>query len=228
MGLLASLWCVVAFAQTYKPFPGTTPDSRTIRLQESVDELYLAGNFERALFIYEKDLAPQGDKYAQYMVGYMYLHAQGAEQDKARAFAWYRLAAERGESVLQRPQRKLIDSMSAAEIARSNNILADLRDSIGDMKLVTELIEQDLQILKERTGSRVARSEYSGPLIIIKPRGGTVGPNYYHDVRVRLEVRLHYLDTRIEISDVASQIDDEKLRILQEKAKSELAALDQE
>jgi hypothetical protein len=193
-----------------------------------VDELYAAGNFQRALFIYEKDLAPQGDKYAQYMVGYMYLHAQGVEQDKASAFAWYRLAAERGESVLQQPQRKLIGSMSAAEITRSNSILGDLRDSIGDMKLVTELIEQDLQILKERTGSRIARSEYSGPLIIIKPRGGTVGPNYYHDVRVRLEVRLNYLETRIEISDIALQIDDEGLRLLQKQAKSALAALDHE
>ena len=228
MGLLASLWCVVVYAQTYKPFPGITSDSRTIRLQESVEELYAAGNFERAFFIYENDLAPQGDKYAQYMVGYMYLHAQGVEQDKTRAFAWYRLAAERGESVLQRPQRKLIESMSAAEIARSNRFLADLRDSIGDMRLVTKLIEQDLKILKERTGSRVASAEYSGPLIIIKPHGGTVGPNYYHDVRVRLEVRLNYLGTRIEISDIALQIDDEKLRILQEQAKSELAALDQE
>lgn len=228
MGLLASLWCVVVYAQTYKPFPGITSDSRTIRLQESVDELYAAGNFERAFFIYENDLAPQGDKYAQYMVGYMYLHAQGVEQDKTRAFAWYRLAAERGESVLQRPQRKLIESMSAAEIARSNRFLADLRDSIGDVRLVTKLIEQDLKILKERTGSRVASAEYSGPLIIIKPYGGTVGPNYYHDVRVRLEVRLNYLGTRVEISDNALQIDDEKLRILQEQAKSELAALDQE
>lgn len=228
MGLLASLWCVVVYAQTYKPFPGITSDSRTIRLQESVDELYAAGNFERAFFIYENDLAPQGDKYAQYMVGYMYLHAQGVEQDKTRAFAWYRLAAERGESVLQRPQRKLIESMSAAEIARSNRFLADLRDSIGDMRLVTKLIEQDLKILKERTGSRVASAEYSGPLIIIKPNGGTVGPNYYHDVRVRLEVRINYLGTRVEISDNALQIDDEKLRILQEQAKSELAALDQE
>ncbi len=229
MALLASLWCAVAVAQTYKPFPGTTSDSRTIRLQESVDQLYSAGNFERALFIYEKDLAPRGDKYAQYMVGYMYLHAQGVLQDKAKAFAWYRLAAERGESVLQRPQRELIDSMSPAETARSDRILVNLRDSIGDMQLVAELIEQDLKILKERTGSRLPKAEYSGPLIVIKPGGGTAGPNYYHDVRVRLEVRLNYLDTRIEISDIALQIDDEKqLRILQEQAKSELAALDQE
>lgn len=196
-------------------------------MQERVDELYSAGNFERALFIYENDLAPQGDKYAQYMVGYMYLHAEGVVQDKGKALAWYRLAAERGESVLQRPQNKLIESMSAAEIARSNDILHDLQASIGDTKLIADLIEQDVRILKERTGSRVAGSEFSGPLIIIKPTGGTVGPNYYHDIRVRLEMRLSYLDTRVEISDVANQLDTEKLKLLQDEAKSELAALDQ-
>ena len=228
VGLLASLWCAAAYAQTYKPFPGATSDPRTIRLQESVDELYVAGNFERALFIYEKDLAPQGDKYAQYMVGYMYLHAQGVQQDKAKALAWYRLATERGESVLQAPQRKLIETMSPAEIARANSILAELRDSIGDMTLIAELIKQDLNILKERTGSRVPRSDFSGPLIILRPTGGTMGPNYYHDVRVRLEVRLSYLETRVEISDVALQIDDEDFKLLQEQAKSELAALDQQ
>lgn len=228
VGLLASLWCAVASAQTHKPFPGTTSDPRTIRMQESVDELYAAGNFQRALFIYKKDLAPQGDKYAQYMVGYMYLHAQGVEQDKANALAWYRLAAERGESALQPPQLELMKIMSSAEVARANTILVELRDSIGDMKLITDLIKQDLSILRERTGSRVVRSDYSGPMIILKPTGGTMGPNYYHDVRVRLEVRLNYLETRVEISDLAFQIDDESLRRLQDQAKSELAALDQQ
>jgi len=195
-------------------------------MQERVDELYTTGNFQRALFIYEKDLAPRGDKYAQYMVGYMYLHAEGVTQDKAKALAWYRLAAERGESVLRRPQSKLIESMSPADIARSNDILIELRASIGDTKLITNLIEQDLRTLKERTGSRVARTDYSGPLIIIKPNGGTLGPNYYRDIRARLEMRLNYLETRVEISDVANWIDDEKLQLLQDQARSELAALD--
>jgi phage baseplate assembly protein W len=96
------------------------------------------------------------------------------------------------------------------------------------MKLITDLIKQDLSILRERTGSRVARADYSGPIMILKPTGGTMGPNYYHDIRVRLEVRLNYLETRVEISDLAFQIDDESLRRLQEQAKSELAALDQQ
>ena len=45
------------------------PDSRTLGLQRKVDELYERGEFDRAYFIYRNDLAPVGDKYAQYMVG---------------------------------------------------------------------------------------------------------------------------------------------------------------
>ncbi len=55
-----------------------------------------------------------------------------------------------------------------------------------------------------------------------------MGPNYYHDIRVRLEVRLNYLEAMVEISDLAYQIDDESLRRLQERAKAELAALDRQ
>ena len=57
----------------------------------------MAREYERAFMIYEKELAPLGDKYAQYMVGYMYLNAQSVLQDKISALAWFRIAAERGE-----------------------------------------------------------------------------------------------------------------------------------
>jgi len=227
VGLLASLWCAVAQAQFYEPFPGTETDHRTISIQEKVDDLYTARKYERAFFIYEKELAPLGDKYAQYMVGYMYLNAQGVAQDKAQALAWYRLSAERGEPVLRKAQAKLIESMSAEEIARSNVLFTELQGSIGDTKLISDLIRQDLDTLKARTGSRIPGSSAGGPMIIIRPSGDTVGPDYYRDVRIRIEARLSYLETRVEISDIAVHMDEEALRLLQEQAKSEIAALDQ-
>ena len=67
-GLLAVFFCAPVQAQSYTPFPGVSQDERTLRMQERVEELYAAGDFERALLIYRKDLAPLGDKYAQYMV----------------------------------------------------------------------------------------------------------------------------------------------------------------
>ena len=70
-------------------------NKRTLSTQERVEKMYEAGEYNRALLIYEKDLAPLGDKYAQYMVGYMHLNAKGIPQDKVTALAWYRSAASR-------------------------------------------------------------------------------------------------------------------------------------
>ena len=50
-------------------------------------------------------------------------------------------------------------------------------------------------------------------------------PNYYRDIRLRLEARLNYLETKVEISDITLESDYDGLRMFQEQVKSELAAL---
>lgn len=224
-GLLAGLLCVTAFAQNYKPFPGDTPDRRTLHVQERVEQLYEAGDYDRALLIYRDELAPLGDKYAQYMVGFMHLHAQGVGQDRPEALAWYRLAAERGEPVLILARDDLARQMSAAEVAVANQIFADLWRSIGDSTLVMELIRRDMDILRSRTGSRIARSASSSPAMTYRQDGALESPNFYRDVRLRLEARLNYLETKVEVTDIAAQSDAEEIRLLEEQVRAELAAL---
>ena len=215
-GLLAAFFCTSVQAQTYKPFPGISRDQRTIRTQERVEELYAAGSFERALLIYEKELAPIGDKYAQYMVGYMHLNGQSVPQDKSKALAWYRIAAQRGEPVLLRARDRLIASTTQAEIAASNRIFLDLWNSIGDTRIIMRLIRRDMETLKARTGTRIPGTSVSGPATIYRPSGELLPPNYYRDVRVRLEARLTYLETRVEISDAARDTGDETLQLLEQ------------
>ena len=67
-----------------------------LSLQIKVDRLFERAEYDRAYFIYRNELAPRGDKYAQYMVGYMHLTGIGADKDLTLASAWYRLSAERG------------------------------------------------------------------------------------------------------------------------------------
>ena len=50
-GLLASLLCADAYSQSYKRFPGDTVDQRTRSIQERVEAVYAAGDYERALLI---------------------------------------------------------------------------------------------------------------------------------------------------------------------------------
>ena len=67
-------------------------DASILRLQDKAEDLYRRGHWERAYFIYVNELAAAGDKYAQYMAGYMHLHGHGVEHDDVKASAWFRLA----------------------------------------------------------------------------------------------------------------------------------------
>lgn len=226
-GLFAGLCCATALAQDYKPFPGVSADQRTLATQERVDELYDAGEYKRAFFIYEKELAPRGDKYAQYMVGYMHLNGQSVPRDRVRALAWYRLSAERGYEILEQARDELAQTMSQEEVVASNTILLDLLQKIGDTTLIMKLIRRDMDILKRRTGTHIPSSNIASPMITITPSGIPQDPDFYRNVRRRLEARLNYLETSVVISDdVALETEDERLRLFEEQVKSELAAID--
>jgi hypothetical protein len=225
LGLLASLLSALAYAQSYKPFPGEEIDHRTRSMQERVDAVYASGDYERALLIYEKELAPIGDKYAQYMVGYMHLNALGVNQDKETALAWYRLAAERGDQLLVQTRDELAVQLAPAEIEASNTVFVELWQLMSDRVLLMELIRRDLQILKAQTGSRIPGATVTRPTVIYRPRGGSVGPNFYRDVSTRLDARLKYLDARVEISDDIIAVELEQLQSEQSAAKEELAAI---
>lgn len=225
-GFLAAFFCASAQSQTYRPFPGETMNKRTLNTQERVEELYEAGEHDRALLIYEKDLAPLGDKYAQYMVGFMHLNGRGVPQDKIAALAWYRIAAERGEPVLLQARDELIATMTSAEIAVSNSIFLQLWQRIGDTKLILELVRGDMNTLKNRTGSRIPGTVTSGPALIYRPSGVLMPHDYYRNVRRRLEARLSYLEIKVEVRDVDVSLDDEALQLLEAQVKEELAALE--
>lgn len=225
-GLLASLSCALAIAQTYTPFPGSSVDQRTRSMQERVESIYADGNFDRALLIYEKELAPLGDKYAQYMVGYMHLRGEGIAEDRTTALAWFRLAAERGEPLLERVRDELLAEMSPEQVAASDEIYIELWKDIGDRALILDLIQRDMETLKSRTGSRIPGSATGGPTVIVRPSGEPVSPNFYRDVRARLEARLEYLDAKVEIDDDVLSGELERIRGEEARVKAELVSLD--
>lgn len=219
------LLAVTAHAQVYEIFPGEPIDQQTRAIQERVESVYAAGDFERALLIYEKELAPIGDKYAQYMVGYMHLKAQGVPQDRPEALAWFRLAAERGEPLLEQIRDDLTASLSAEEIAQSDRMFVDLWKSMGDRALVMELIRRDMKILHAQTGTRIPGSPSSGPSVILRPSGEPLGPNFYPELMSRLAARVAYLDSRVETNDAVLAAELRKVRAQEAAVKAELAAL---
>ena len=86
-----------------------------LQLHARVDELYERGEFERAYLIYRDELASIGDKYAQYMVGFMHLTGKGVDEDPVAASAWYRLAAERGTPEFVAVRDFLLTSLTPEE-----------------------------------------------------------------------------------------------------------------
>jgi len=225
-GLFAAFFCAPVQAQSYRSFPGESADQRTLQTQKRVDQLYSAGEYERALFIYERELAPRGDKYAQYMVGYMHLDTPGMPQDKATALAWYRLAAERENEVLQQARDELAADLTQAEIDASNRIFLDLLQEIGDTRLLMKLIRRDMNTLSSRTGSHIRGATSGGSTVIVRPSGIIEDPNFYRKIRLRLAARLSYLETKVEVSDLALESGDQELRRYEEQIKSELATLE--
>ncbi len=225
-GLLATLLCATAHSQNYKPFPGADVDYRTRSIQERVDAIYSSGDFDRALLIYEKELAPIGDKYAQYMVGYMYLNAESVSQSNVEALAWFRLAAERGEPLLVQIRDELLAQMSPREVAESDAVFVDLWKTMGDRVLIVELIRRDMRLLRAQTGTRIPGAAPSGPAMILKPSGETAGPTFYRDIRVRLNARIAYLDARVEISDLVLAEELERARQQHAEIKQELSAME--
>lgn len=195
--LFASLTISVHSAAEYQRFPGAAPAVITVQVQERVEGLYAAEDYSRALIIYQKQLAPTGDKYAQYMVGYMYLTGRGVAVEPAMALAWYRLAAEREERPFVRARDTLQATLDAATLQRAEELYARLLPEFGDRQLLLRLINEDVRFLRSSgagTGLALAAGFLGGPTV-----------DHEALARDRLQERLAYLDKLPEVPSLAEQ-----------------------
>ncbi len=135
---------------------GTIIDARTLNIQEKVERLYAEEQYERAHFIYLHELAPIGDKYAQYMLGFMYEHGINVEPNPIEASAWYRIAAERGNDkfndVSESSLRWLTDEEREAADAR----YVELRLRYADVAVMFRQVSADYEkLMAVPTGTRI-------------------------------------------------------------------------
>ncbi len=222
---------VQAQAERYHLFPGKALDGRTVSVQHKVEALYTSGDFARAFLIYRKELAPIGDKYAQYMVGYMRLNGQGVESYPAEALAWYRLAAERGESVLSQARDALQQILDEDERAEADRIFARLWQQYGDRKLLLELIREDLAILQTRGAHEIAdgaphrTAEGQPRMAIASGYIGSGGDSVYRRVRERLDRRLEYLGDAARFEHADNGAGNQAIQALETEVRQELKAL---
>lgn len=200
------LAAAAAGAQWLDSFPGSEIDSRTVRVQQKVEKLFDDGEYRRALFIYENELAPIGDKYAQYMVGYIYLTGAGVTEDPGLASAWYRLASERDNPHFVAVRNQLMESLSERERGRSDVLFAELMRKYSDAVILLELIREDLNAVTPRTGSRLPSS--ATPVMIVDPRTGATitADDYDRGLRRRIESRVDYLLRLLDIEGLDADV----------------------
>lgn len=211
---LIALFVLLAAAAVHAdtPFPGRPPDRELLEVQSRVDSLFESGHYNRALLIYRNELAPLGDKYAQYMIGYMHLAGKGVEKDIATAAAWYRLAAERGQETFVRENRKLSSLLEPGQRERSERVFRELRKQYGDAALILDLVEDDVATLAAASGSEplalsgVARREQAADRARIER------------LERRTVERLEYLDTLLRRDPYADADERDRLEQLESQA----------
>ena len=159
-------------------------------IQDKVERIFDAGEFERAFFIYRNELAPLGDKYAQYMVGFMYHTGLGVEEDSVSAAAWYQLAAERDTREFVVIRDRLLHVMDQDDADLSRVQYRELRLRYCDLAVLLSSIKRNMKELQGRTGSHLG--DQSSPVTVIEPRRSrfSSGSNYYHNIEEELETRM--------------------------------------
>jgi hypothetical protein len=215
-----------ANAQRSSELSADLPDTRTMAVQDKVDKLFNAGNFKRAFFIYKNELAPLGDKYAQYMVGYMYQTGMGVEQDRIAASAWYRLAAERGTAEFIAVRDQALHKLDDTEIRYSTARYKELRVSYCDLAVLLTSIKRDHKELEGRTGSRIQSS--SSAMTVIDTNRGTVqsGSDYYGQIRRQLEFRVKLLVELGEFENIGTDVEKINIRDIEQQVRERIESSD--
>lgn len=197
------IWTTNALSQA--AFPGQEPDSRTLKIQEKVDSLFERGKFERAYFIYRNELAPKGDKFAQYMVGYMHLAGKGVEEDPVLASAWFRLAAERNEETFVRVRDQLLNLMTPQQIEISDGKFSALREKFGDAAIIMKILEQDIERIEAKSNDELLFYDPFGS-IELGYNGGEYG-----ELAEKIHERLNYLEDSFAADSLRTEAEIERL-----------------
>lgn len=192
-------------------------------MQAKAEELYERGDYRRAHVIYRNDLAPIGDKYAQYMLGFMSLTGLGVEQDPVLASAWYRLAAERGEPrEFVAIRDEMLGQLDAVDRKRSDEIYLGLRRQYSDIAISMREAREAFEGLSTvTTGSRLGST--SSAVTIVEPRAGSSlsGDALIYRLQRRMQGHLDHITAVLGIDRIdAETITDGELSDLEEQVRT--------
>ena len=208
-------------------YGGSNFTSHAVRIQSKAESLYLQGHWQRAHFIFEHELAPIGDKYAQYMVGYMYLNGQGVPRDPVVASAWYRLAAERDVPEFAAVRDQLLESLSPDELAQSDKRFVELRKEYSDLVVTLDIVRKERRLRRaETTGSRLGGG--ASPVTVIMPRNGMAmtREEFLSRGDEKMELWLNYITRELGIDSLSANLTDKEFEGLAARVDEYLEIID--
>jgi len=205
-------------AASQENFLGEKANRAIYDLQQEADSAFAEGDYGQALQVYQKELAPLGDKYSQYMVGYMYLAGKGVQEDAILASGWVRLAAQRETEQYARIRDGLLALFNEEQRSRSDQIYVGLRKAMGDMTLVNRLIEDDMKILRRRNAQTlVLETEFE--------RGNRKYKRSDLDAAAsRIVSRIEFMERQMAVETTLDDAEQETLTTLVHEAEREVEA----
>ena len=118
-------------------------------------EAYAKKDFARAMTLFRR-AAYFGDKPSQAMIAEMYDRGEGVEQDKALAYAWMDLAAERAYvdflGLRERYWAALDEAGRARAVSEGERLYAMFGDAAAKPRFATQLRRGSKEIVGSRTG----------------------------------------------------------------------------
>ena len=141
---------------------------------------------------YFRDAAYYGDKPAQAMLAMMLWNGEGMVADRAQAYAWIDLAAERGYESMLTTREKFWVSLDDGERARALELGKDLYAKYGDEQARDRLDREIVRARNQLTGSHLGRAgtllvSVPGPDGRMRPLDGSLfyGAEYWSPERYR-------------------------------------------
>ncbi len=183
-------------------------------------ERYEAGLHDKALDAFIRS-SRYADKGSQAMVAEMYWNGEGTEVDRARAYAWMDLAAERGYKDFTAIREYYWNSLSELERERALSVGQDIYADFGDDVAKPRLERKINQGRRLTTGSRTG---FKGALTVLLPGNGNWirldGEQYYNDKFWQPEQYFEWQDQlwrepyrgRVEVGAVAEDDKDKPAR----------------
>lgn len=133
---------------------------------------YLKQDFTAAAEQFEL-AAGFADKYSQHRLSLMYWDGEGVPHDRALAYVWSDLAAERGTPKLLAIREKMWAALAPDEQARVADLGADYYARFGDAVAKPRQIARMRRFARQRTGSRVGWD--GNRLDVSVPQSGQIG-----------------------------------------------------